>query len=134
MAAPHPSNAFYRDGFPTLLACGALQAHDIGGVTDPLDEQVIAFGAVGVLVGIMDDVTDIDILAAGLLRYLVGHVKGLHGGPVAVRELVVRMEPGEMDHDLGGQALDDPVRELLDLLLGVVEARDDEIGELDMDA
>ena len=80
----------------------------------------------------MYHISNIDELATGLLRDVVGHFEGLHRCPVKICHLVVRVEPRVMHRDLGRKAVDDPVRELFYLFFSVVEAWNDQIGELEV--
>src|SRR5439155_2416914 len=66
-------------------------------VAEPLDQDLGATGAVGGLGRVARDVSDVDVMQPGALRYLVVLLERLDGRQLKVHHLVVGMKPQKMN-------------------------------------
>ena len=80
------------------------------------------------------DVSDIGITQPPPQRRLPRPLQRRHRRGRQVPELVVRVEAGEVDGDVGSDLSQDPVDQAAEHLLGVVQRRDDEVDDLQMGA
>ena len=103
------------------------------GVPVALDDLSAAAVAVrGVALGVVD-VAHVGVVDARLARDVSSHPQGVGGRARTVPHLVVGVECAEVEGHVRAEVFDDPLAERLELAPGVVEAGDEQGGDLDPD-
>jgi len=98
------------------------------------DDGPPAGGAAGMIPRMVRDVSHVRVTQPPPHRRLPGPFQCRHRRRRQVPELIVGMETGEVERDVGSDLAQDPVDQAEEHLLGIVERRDDEVDDLEMGA
>ena len=115
-------------------AAAVFNMHFHGEEAGAPDDRLPAGRAVGMVSGMVRDVSHIGVMQPPPHRRLPGPLQRRHRRGRQVAELVVRMEAVEVDGDVGSNLSPNPVDQAAQHLLGVVQRRDDEVDDLQMGA
>jgi len=99
-----------------------------------LDQQYLAIGTVGILASDAGHIADVHELQACLEGNVLGTGERLEWGGRQAGELVLRMEPAEMQRVISKSFFDQPVAHFRDLIEIVGPVGYDQVGDLQPDS